>query len=269
MNNPYIPKPALVEEIFDEAPLIKTFKIKTLSDSIEFTPGQFVMIYVPGIGESPFAISSSPFNKEYIKVSVRAVGDVTKALHRLSPKSLIGVRGPLGNGFPIDKFTGKDVVIIAGGTGLFGVTSLLWYIYEKRSDFNDVKILYGARTPRDIVRKRELDKWSDRIEVLLTVDRGDETWRGNVGVVTTLLDKVKINYPNTLFVVCGPPLMLKATYSRLLSEGAKRENIYVSLERHMKCGIGKCGRCMLSNGLYVCKDGPVFTCNQLPERDIE
>ncbi len=269
MSNPYIPRPALIEEIVDEAPLIKTFKIRSFNGGLEFSPGQFVMVYVPGIGESPFAISSSPFTREYIKVSVRAVGDVTKALHKLKPKSLVGVRGPLGNGFPIEELLGKNITVIAGGTGLFGVVSLLWYIYEKRNNFDDVKLLYGARSPRDIVRREELEKWSDRIEVLLTVDRGDETWKGNVGVVTTLLDKTSIDYGKTVFVICGPPLMLKATYNRLLSEGVKKENIYVSLERHMKCGIGKCGRCMLSNGLYVCRDGPVFTCKQLPERDIE
>ncbi len=273
MSNPYIPKLAKIIKIVEESRDVKTFRLKFMSksdmESFSFKPGQFVVISVFGIGEAPFAVSSSPLVREYFEVSVRAVGNVTRALHRLSEGSIVGVRGPLGKGYPLNELRGKNIVFIAGGTGLFGISALLWYIYENRKQFSNVMLFYGARTPKDFMRKYDLDAWKERIDVYLTVDRADETWKGHVGLVTSFLDEIPLPREDVAFIACGPPLMLKATYNKLRSLGYSPSQIYVSLERQMKCGIGKCGRCMLSNGKFVCKDGPIFRCDQLPERDIE
>jgi len=269
MDNPYIPRIAKLSKIIDEAPGIKTFRIELLDGEMTFIPGQFITITVFGIGEAPFAIASSPSIKKYIEVSVRAVGDVTNALHRLSENSVIGIRGPLGRGLPLHEIRDMNIILIAGGTGLFGISSLLWYIYEHRYAFRDVILLYGVRTPRDFTRRYDIDVWSNRIEIHLTVDKGDSSWRGHVGVVTSLMNKVRLPREDTIAILCGPSPMLKAGYRKLLEQGFNPHNIYVILERHMKCGIGKCGRCMLSNGKYVCIHGPVFRCDEIPERDIE
>ena len=273
MLNPYLPKLAKVDKIINETENVKTFKLRLLNESdarrFSFNPGQFIIVSVFGVGEAPFAIASSPLVKDYFEISVRAIGNVTRALHGLGEGDVVGVRGPLGNGYPLDELKGKNVVFIAGGTGLFGVSSLLWYIYENRSFFNDVMLFYGTRTPKDFMRKYDIDVWRNRIDVYLTVDRADVSWKGHVGLVTSFLDEIPLPKKEVAFIVCGPPLMMKATYRKLLSLGYSPNQIYVSLERQMKCGIGKCGRCMLSNGKFVCKDGPVFRCDQIPERDIE
>ena len=273
MSNPFIPKLVRIEKIIEETHDIKTFRLKFLSEeemkSFKFNPGQFVTVTVFGVGEAPFAISSSPYEREYFEVSVRAVGNVTRALHRLSEGDIIGVRGPFGKGFPLEELEGKNIIFLAGGTGLLGVSAMLWYIYHNRDKFGRIVLFYGVRTPKDFVRRYDLDTWSKRFEVYLTVDRGDETWKGHVGVVTTFLDEIPVPKENVAFIVCGPPIMLRVTYKILTEKmGYKPNQIYVSLERHMKCGMGKCGRCMLSNGMYVCKDGPIFRCDKIPERDI-
>lgn len=268
--NPYIPRLAKIIKIINESPDVKTFRLKFLDGAgLKFTPGNFVMVSCFGIGEAPFAISSSPFVQKYVEVSVRAVGNVTRILHRLGERSVIGVRGPLGKGFPLNEYFNKDVIIIVGGTGILGVSALLWYIYENRDKFNDVKLFYGARTPKDLIRYSDIRIWERKIKTYLTVDHADSSWKGSVGVVTKFLDEVPLHKNNVVFIVCGPPIMMKVTYRKLMSMGYKSSNIYVSLERRMQCGIGKCGSCMLSNGYLVCKDGPVFRCDKLMERDIE
>ena len=273
MSNPFIPKLGRIIKIINETSDVKTFRIKFIKKEdikrFKFNPGQFVTITVFGVGEAPFAISSSPHEKEYFEISVRAVGNVTRALHGLDEGSIIGVRGPYGKGYPIEELLGKNIIFLAGGTGLLGVSSMLWYVYHNRGSFERVVLFYGVRTPKDFIRKYDLEVWSDRMEVYLTVDRGDETWKGHVGVVTTFLDEIPLPKENVAFIVCGPPIMLKVTYNLLRKMGYRSNQIYVSLERHMKCGIGKCGRCMLSNGMYVCKDGPIFRCDKIPVRDIE
>ncbi len=266
--NPYMPRLARITEVLREASDIKTFKLEPLDGEIRFKPGQFVMISVFGIGEAPFAIVSSPGNSKHIEISVRAVGNVTRALHRLKRGDVVGIRGPLGNEFPLERLKGRDILVLAGGTGLLGVAALLWHIYEDRGRYGDVILLYGAREPRELIRLYDLEVWKERLDVRLTVDKGDASWKGHVGLVTSLLDSVAPLSRDTVAIACGPPVMLKATYEKLLSLGLTPTRIYVSLERQMKCGIGKCGRCMLSNGMFVCKDGPVFRCDQIPLRDL-
>ncbi len=267
--SPYQPQLARVSEVIVETSDIRTFRLE-LSKPIKFYPGQFVMVTVFGIGEAPFAIASRPGETSAIEITVRAVGDVTRALHRVERGSIVGVRGPLGRGFPIDEMRKRRLVVIAGGTGLIGVSSLLWYAHDHPDEFNEVLLLFGARTPRDFIRVRDIEVFKKRMEVHLSVDKTDgEPWSGHVGFVTDFIDMLDTVKPNSVYVICGPPMMMKVAYRKLLMKGAKRNEIYVSLERHMKCGIGKCGRCMLSNGLYVCKDGPVFRCDTIPERDVE
>ncbi len=262
---PFITK---ILDIIDETFEIKTFRLERPKEFSNFKPGMFVMVSVFGYGEAPFAIASSPYITKYIEVSVRRVGDVTSALHRLEKGSYVGIRGPYGNGFPVEEWKKKDIVIIAGGTGLFGVSSLLWYFYNSYRDYGSIKLLYGARTPKHIPRKRDLDTWAERIDVYLTVDKPDETWRGEVGVVTKLIDKITFDEKETIFVLCGPPVMLYYGYLDLLKRGIPKKNIFFSLERRMQCGIGKCGACLLDSGYYVCRDGPVFRADQLQLGDI-
>ena len=266
--NPFIPMRSVVEEVIEESPDVRTL-VLGLEKEIEFTPGQFVMVSVPGYGEAPFAIASPPGRCRRIEVSVRRVGDVTAAIHRLRRGDEVGVRGPFGRGFPIKELENRDIVVVAGGTGLLGVSSLLWYMHMNRGVFGEVYLLYGARTPRDLLKRRHLEEWSRSMKLLLSVDRVDGgEWRGHVGFVTDLLDKIE-RARDEVYILCGPPMMMKVAYRKLVSRGVPPSSIYVSLERHMKCGLGICGRCMLSNGLYVCRDGPVFRCDEIPEREIE
>lgn len=268
VKNPFIPIKGVVEDVAEEAPSVRSLRI-ALSEEIEYAPGQFVMITVPGYGEAPFAIASPPGKRRVIEVTVRRVGDVTGAIHRLGPGDLIGVRGPFGKGFPVEELEGKSIVVVAGGTGILGVSSLLWYIHGNRDRFGEVMLLYGARTPRDMIKRREVEVWGKFMRVMLSVDRTDgEPWDGHVGFVTDLLDRVE-RPRERIYVLCGPPMMMRVAYSKLVSRGVSPSSIYVSLERHMRCGMGICGRCMLSNGLYVCREGPVFRCDRIPEREIE
>ncbi len=272
--SPYVPKLAKVLDVIEETPDIKTLKLRYIDEEeqrrFSFRPGQFAEVSVFGYGEAPFAIASSPSrSSEHFEVSVRAVGTVTRAIHALKPGDIVGVRAPLGKGFPIENFYDMNVIVLAGGTGLFAVSSLLHYICEHRHEFRDVVLLYGSREPRLIPRRYDLDYWSKYIDVYLTVDKPDETWRGFVGVVTQLLDKVPTpRGPHTVACVCGPPIMMRVSIPKLLSLGISRNRIYLSLEWKMQCGIGKCGHCMLSNGKYVCLDGPVFALSEIREEDI-
>jgi len=260
-KNPYIPELAEIVEIRDEAPNIKTFRIRfrdrALQESFRFTPGQFVELTVFGYGEAPFSISSSPLERDFFELTIRKMGTVTRALFRLGPGGVVGVRGPFGRGWPIEKMKGENVLIIGGGIGIAPLRPLVEYIIANRNDFGDVILLYGARTPKDIVYKKELERWKEHIDVRLTVDIGDKTWRGRTGVVTVLLDDVDVNPKETYSVQCGPPIMIHFVVKKLVEMGFPDDRILFSLERLMKCGMGFCGHCMIG-GKFVCKDGPVF-----------
>ena len=264
MKNPYIPRLAVIKEVKDETSDVKTFKI-SLKDgrSLRYTPGQFVELTVFGYGEFPACFSSSPLSqRDYFEVTVRRVGDATNALHGLSAGSIIGVRGPFGNGFPLRMLKRKDVLIVVGGVGLAPLRGLIYYLLEKRGDYGELKLLYGARTPDDIVFKDEMVGWD--MDILLTVDRAGKGWIGNIGVVTILFRDTEIKPDNTVAVICGPLIMISAVSAELLKRDFSEDQIIVSLERMMKCGTGMCGHCNIG-AKYVCKDGPVFTYRETME----
>jgi len=219
-----------------------------------------------GIGEAPISISSSPTKKGSFELAVRAVGNVTKALHKLEKGAIIGIRGPYGKGFPLEEMKGKDILFVAGGIGLVPLRSLINYVLDKRSDFGRVLILFGAKTPAEQLFLDELAGWRTRpdLEYWETVDRADGKWKGNVGVITTLFPKININPEKTVAVIVGPPVMYRFAILEAQVKGIPDEQIIVSLERRMKCGVGKCGHCQI-NHLYVCQDGPVFKFAQIKD----
>jgi sulfite reductase subunit B len=223
-------------------------------------PGQFVEISIFGIGEAPISISSSPTKKGSFEIAVRAVGNVTQALHKLDRGATVGIRGPFGKGFPVAELKGKDILFVAGGIGLVPLRSLINYVLDHRSDFGRVQVLFGAKTPAEQLFVDELAKWrtSKELEYLETVDRADDRWKGNVGVITTLFPKINIDPKKTVAVIVGPPIMYRFAILEAQDKGIPDEQIIVSLERRMKCGVGKCGHCQINN-LYVCQEGPVFT----------
>ncbi|MCC6955440.1 MAG: FAD/NAD(P)-binding protein [Anaerolineales bacterium] len=233
--------------------------------SLGHRPGQFVEVSVFGIGEAPISISSSPSRSDRtFELCVRNVGDVTGALHRMKAGDQIGIRGPFGRGFPIEKFRGKDVLFAPGGLGLAPLRSLINQVLDERALFDRVIILYGAKSPSEMLFKDELAEWDARtdVELMLTVDQGDDTWKGNVGVITTLFKHISINPRNTVGVTCGPPVMYRFVLMEFFGKGISEGNIYLSLERRMKCGIGKCGHCQINN-VYACQSGPVFPYSEI------
>lgn len=274
MNNPYIPKPVRIEKIVTETgdKNIKSFDLSFINkkdaDDFHFLPGQFAEISVLGKGEAPFGIASSPTETGYLKFSVNKVGELTKMLHNLEEGETVGIRGPLGNHYPIADFENNNVVIISGGFAFTTLRSLTKYILDEsnRSKFNELTIIYGARNPGLLLFKDELKEWKNRKDLKLhvTVDAGDDNWDGKVGFVPSVTKEVAPSPENAFAIVCGPPIMIKFTIPVLKELGFAPERIILSLEMRMKCGIGICGRCNIGNK-YVCKDGPVFTLAQLSE----
>ena len=229
-----------------------------------FNPGQFIQLSVFGIGEAPISISSSPLNKDTIGLCIRKAGDVTSAIHKLEAGSYIGIRGPLGHGFPVEEMKGKDLLFIAGGLGLAPLRSLINYVLETRDDFAKITILYGAKNPGEILFADELELWKTRkdIELDITLDKPDDNWSGKAGVITRLIPPLDLEPTNTYALVVGPPVMYKYVLLELQTKQISEDHIIMSLERRMKCGIGKCGHCQI-NGVYVCLDGPEFSYHTL------
>lgn len=269
-KNIYLPYLLKIEKITHEAPGVKTFRLKFVNEeegqNFKFRAGQFGEYSVFGVGESTFCIASSPTRNGYIECTFRQAGKVTSALSNCEEGSEIGFRGPYGNIFPLNEWKGKNLLFIAGGIALPPMRCVIWNALDLRENFNDITILYGARTVNDLVYKHELKEWEERPDVRLitTVDPGGETpeWKGEVGFVPSVLEKAAPSSENTVAIVCGPPVMIKYTFPVLEKLGFSDENIYTTLENRMKCGFGKCGRCNVGN-VYVCKDGPVFTYKQL------
>ncbi len=269
-KNIYKPHLATIEQIIDETPDVRTFRLlfqdEAVRESFSFRSGQFAEYSAFGAGESTFCIASSPTREEYIECCFRAVGKVTEALRRLEVGDSVGVRGPYGNSFPIEDFFGKNLVFVAGGIALPPLRTLIWNALDQRDKFGDITIVYGARTESDLVYKRELKEWQERSDIRLvkTVDPGGNSpeWDGRVGFVPTILEEAAPGAENTIALVCGPPIMIKFTLPVLEKLGFGDEQIYTTLENRMKCGLGKCGRCNVGN-VYVCKDGPVFTAGQV------
>lgn len=228
-------------------------------EPLDHEPGQFIMVSLLGIGEVPISICSSPVRRDSFDLCVRAVGKVTRSLHKLKAGNEIGIRGPYGKGFPIRILEGNDMLIIAGGLGIAPLRSLITYVLDNRRDFGKVHILFGCKEPKDMLFSDELEHWNKRADLhyACTVDRADPDWAGNVGVITTLIPGVDIEPSRTFAAVVGPPVMYNFVIKELLAKGIPESQILLSFERNMKCGNGKCGRCQIQN-LYVCQDGPVF-----------
>jgi sulfite reductase subunit B len=262
----YLPVMARLLKVEQMTELEKLFTLQLPGGrSLGNKPGQFVEVSLMGIGEAPISISSSPSRSHStFELCVRRVGDLTNALHRLESGQLVGVRGPFGSGFPIERMKGKDILFAAGGLGLAPLRSLINQALDERGAFGRVIILYGTRNPREILYKDELEEWAarDDIEFHMTVDRADGDWKGNVGVITTLFPKITVNPRNTVAATCGPPIMYRFVLMEMLGKGIPEPQIYMSLERRMKCGVGKCGHCQI-NDLYCCQEGPVFTYAQI------
>ena len=257
----YIPSMARLLRVEQLTELEKLFTLELpQGHSLGNEPGQFVEVSLFGIGEAPISVSSSPSRSNgTFELCVRRVGDVTNAMHQLEPGAMLGIRGPFGNPFPIDRMEGKDILFAAGGLGLAPLRSLINEVLDRRGRFGRVIILYGAKQPGELLFRDELADWAERddVEFHLTVDRGDESWNGHVGVITTLFPDITVNSRATVAATCGPPIMYRFVLMELLGKGIPETQIYLSLERRMKCGVGKCGHCQI-NGLYCCQDGPVF-----------
>lgn len=232
------------------------------SNGLVFIPGQFVLVSNFGYGEAPFGIASSPANTSYLDVVIRKVGELTNSLHNLKTGDEIFARGPYGHGFPLEFMKGNDVVMITGGCGLPPIASLIEYIIGNRHNFRRVYLIYGARTPGDLLMKSKLEEWKKDVEVLLTVDQPDEKWQGHVGMVSDLIGGIKIDAVDTVAAMCGPGPMMSALEKILRPLGVSDRRIFVSMERKMHCGIGKCQHCVVGDK-YVCTDGPVFNFDEI------
>ena len=224
-----------------------------------FQPGQFVMLEVPGYGEVPISITGSPSNRGYIELCIRKAGAVTSLLHKARRGAKIGIRGPFGNTFPMEKMKGHNILLIAGGLGLAPLRAPIAYVTENRSEFKEVHILYGTRTPDQLLFDYQYDEWRriDDVNLQIIVEQPDATWHGKVGLITKLLDDMSIKPLDTYAIVCGPPIMFKFVCNRLRDSGVPMHRMFVSLERRMHCGMGKCCRCNIGS-TFICVDGPVF-----------
>ncbi|HVP12428.1 MAG TPA: FAD/NAD(P)-binding protein [Phycisphaerae bacterium] len=262
----YIPSPAKIVRIQKMTEMEKLYDIQFRDGrQLGHAPGQFVQVSVLGIGECPISICSSPTRPDMFQLCIRKAGNVTSYLQSLEEGATVGIRGPLGHGFDVSELHGKDILIVAGGLGLAPVRSLIHYILDERPRFGQFHLLYGAKEPKELLFLDELPGWRDNPDVnfQVTVDRPDEQWRGKSGVVTTLFKELpKLNPAETMVVVVGPPVMFKFVVLEVLARRIPQHHIYCSLERRMKCGIGKCGHCQ-ANNVYVCMEGPVFKYGQL------
>lgn len=261
----FLPSPAEIVKIKQLTDTEKLFEFKFKNgQELGHAPGQFVEVSLFGYGEAPISVSSSPTKKGSFELAVRKVGNLTGALHKLGEGAVVGIRGPFGRGFPVDELKGKDILFVGGGIGLVPLRSLINYVLDNRSQFGRVIIFFGARSPKERLYTDELAAWSQRqdVEFFETVDRGDETWKGNVGVITTLFPKVEIDAKKMYAVIVGPPIMYRFAILEALGKGITDDKMIVSLERRMKCGLGKCGHCQIQH-LYCCKDGPVFKYSEI------
>jgi NAD(P)H-flavin reductase len=262
VESPYIPRVARVADSCKFTDKETWVRIEFPDGAgIEYSAGQFMEVGVFGLGEAPISICSGPGHRHDLEMCVRAVGDVTKAIHALKTGDPVAVRGPFGNGFDMDTVAGRDLLFVAGGLGLAPCRSFIQAALDQREKFNRVTILYGARTPADLLFPDDLNAWAKKrdCEFLVTVDRASEGWTKNTGVITTLFRKMaKIDPVNTVAFIIGPPVMFKFAVLEALAMGMRKTNIYCSLERRMKCGLGKCGHCQIRD-IYVCQEGPIFS----------
>ena len=268
-QNALIPMLGVVTDIRRDTPDVKTFRVQALDGGkcFEHIPGQCAMLSIPGVGEAMFSITSSPTVREYQEFSIKKCGCLTSWLHQMDVGQQITIRGPYGNGFPVEgDLKGKDLIFIAGGIGLAPLRSVINYVRANRDNYGTVDVVYGARSAEDLVDIDEIqNEWTKTpgVNVHLTIDRAQEGWDGHVAFVPAFVTELGFD-PNKTVLVCGPPVMIKFTLKALMEQGFDRKHIYTTMELRMKCGVGKCGRCNIGDK-YVCKDGPVFRFDQLDE----
>lgn len=263
MVNPYLIQPATIVEKIREADDIHTYRLRLHDEearrTFRFTAGQFNMVYLFGVGEVAISIVSDPDEPESLCHTIRAVGRVTNAIAQLQAGETLGIRGPFGQGWPLEAARGHDIVIVTGGLGCAPVVGAIEYLFRRRQHYGSVKIIHGVKTPRDMIFHERFEVWGTQpdTEVLLASNRSDETWRHHVGVVTDLFERVRIDASRTMVLMCGPEIMMRLGAPIFVRRGIPATAIYVSLERHMECGIGLCGHCQMGP-YFLCKDGPVM-----------
>ena len=269
VNETLIPHIGVVTDVRIDTPDVKTFRVNALEGGkcFEHIPGQCAMLSIPGVGEAMFSITSSPTNEEYMEFSIKKCGCLTSWLHQMEVGQQITIRGPYGNGFPVESdFKGKDLLFVAGGIGLAPLHSVINYVRAHRENYGKVDIVYGSRSADDLVDYKEIiDEWMNEpdFNVWLTIDREQEGWDGHVGFVPNYVKELGFDTDKTV-IICGPPIMIKFTLAGLMELGFNKTQVFTTMELRMKCGVGKCGRCNIGSK-YVCKDGPVFRCDQLDE----
>lgn len=274
MKNIYLPYLMEIKNIIQETFDVKTFQLafknKEEGEKFIFLPGQFCEFSVFGMGESTFCIASSPTRKEVIECSIKKIGKVTNAIHELKIGDTVGLRGPYGKSFPLGMLKGKNLLFVGGGIGLAPLRSLIDYCMDHRSDYKKIDIIYGARTPGDLVYTRQYEEWKKQPDVNLniTVDRAMDDWQGHIGFVPMYLQELKPSAVDTVAITCGPPIMIKFVIEALAGLSFPGDRIVTSLEMKMKCGVGKCGRCNIGK-TYVCLEGPIFTYDEIKKMPRE
>ena len=265
--SPWLAHMARIDHIKQEVPGIATYRLvlddPAVARRFRFQPGQFNMLYLPGIGEAAISISSDPGLHAELLHTIRIAGNVTQALARKRVGDSLGLRGPFGSAWPLEACRGNDLVMACGGVGLAPLRPVIYHVMNHRQDYGRVVLLYGARTPNDLLYADQYDAWREAgIEVDATVDIGDQQWRGHIGVVPVLFYRLRLNAPRTRIMTCGPEVMIHFVIFEALARKVRREDIFMSMERNMNCALGFCGHCQLGPA-FVCKDGPVFSYRQM------
>lgn len=264
----WLPVPARITSMAAENSNTFTLGVQIVDSDLaaayRWAPGQFNMLYVPGVGEAAISISSDSENPSQLVHTIRVVGSVTRGLHGLGEGGVLGLRGPFGRGWPLEALEGRDVVLVSGGIGLAPIRPVIYWLLRHRERYRRVILLYGSRSPEDCLYHDELAQWTEdpRIDVLITVDNANEDWVGPVGVVTNLLRRIKVDASNSMVLVCGPRILNRVAAWQFLQLHVPRDRVYVSLERNMNCGFGRCGHCQYGSK-FVCKDGPVFAFSEV------
>jgi NAD(P)H-flavin reductase len=262
-DSPYLPTPAFVERVIRITEHERLFRVKPDGVSFAFDPGQFFMAGIPGYGEGPFSVAAPQARDGSVEFCIRAVGNLTNAIHRLTKGDTLWIRGPFGRGFKTDEFEDKDMLFVAGGIGMVPMRSLVLDVLNNRERFGELKLIYGCRSPEEFLFTNEIEEWSRAdVRASVTVDTPGNDWHGSVGVVTTLMPSLRVDPPRTVAVVIGPPVMYRFVILNLRKMRIAHHDILLSLERRMKCGLGKCGHCQI-NSSYVCQEGPVYRLSEL------